>query len=140
MKKLFAIALIAFFALGSCKKKKDACVTNATTVSGTYLLTSMKYKQTSGSADVEMIDILLDACEKDDLYILLSSGVFNYQDAGTVCSPAGSYTSTWSLSGNTLTIDGEPGTIQSFDCTNLVAFATDVFTAGDRITLTYVKQ
>jgi hypothetical protein len=140
MKKIFVTTLILLLALGSCTKKDVDCPVSVNSVSGTYKITSMKYKQTSGSAETEMIDILIDACEKDDLYIFLSGQVFNYQDAGTVCSPNGSYASTWTLNGNLLVINTEPETIQSFDCINMVTFATDVFTAGDRITLTYVKQ
>lgn len=123
----------------SCKKDKENCDVNSTSISGSYKQTSSKYKQTPSSAEVDFF-ATLDACEKDDLLVLNSNGTFNYQDAGTACSPSGSYSSTWSLSGNTITIDGESGTVQSFNCTTLTLYIENIFVPGDRLTTTLVKQ
>ena len=136
MKKILLIASISIFAFSSCDKDDDDdCQTNVANLSGTYKLTALKYKP-SGMAEIDLY-ATLDACEKDDLTILNSNGTYSYQDAGTVCVPDGSYAGTWSLSGNTITVDGDQGTISSFDC-NIVTFYQE--SGGDRITFTYDKQ
>jgi hypothetical protein len=141
MKKNLLLLSILTLVLVSCDKDDDDgdCATTVATVSGTYKITAMKYKQTPSSAEVDFF-ATLDNCEKDDLTILNANGTFSIQDAGTICSPTTSYSSTWSLSGNTITIDGETGTIESFDCNLLNVSASGLFVAGDKMTVTYDKQ
>jgi hypothetical protein len=139
MKKLLFSVTLAALTLISCKKDKDECATNSDTLAGNYRITSAQYKQTPTSTSIDYL-AFLDACERDDIYALVAGGVFNYQDAGTVCVPPGGYSGTWSYTGTTLTIDGEATTIQSFDCTTLVTVFSDVNTAGDKLTITFVKQ
>ena len=135
MKRILLIATISLFTLASCDKDDD-CEQNVNTVSGTYKLTALKYKPSGSSTEIDFY-ALMDACEKDDLTILSSNGTYVYDDAGTVCSPDGSFNGTWSLSGNTITVDGEAGTISSFDCENLTFYVED---SGERLTFTYNKQ
>lgn len=135
MKKILLLATFGIFVMSSCNKDDDNCETNVTTVSGTYKLTSLKYKA-SGQPEVDLF-AFMDACEKDDLTVLNANGTYAYQDAGTACDPNGSFSGTWSLSGSTITVDGDTGTLQSFDCSTLVFYVED---AGDRLTFTYVKQ
>lgn len=136
---LASVLFIAIFA--SCQKKssEDACSLNTASIAGAYKLTGMVYKQSS-TAPGENYLILRDACEQDDLIIFEASGVFHYKDAGGICSPNGSGTSTWSLTGNTITIDGDAGIIEQFDCSQLVVKGENVLTAGDVMTVTYKKQ
>lgn len=139
MKTSIIIALSALV-LFSCKKNNDeTCTISTASIAGTYKLTASKYKQTPASAEMDIF-ATLSACEKDDLNILVAGGVFNYQDVGTVCSPNGSYSSTWSLSGSNLTIDGDLYVIQSFNCSTLIVTQSNVVVAGDKITATFVKQ
>jgi hypothetical protein len=135
MKKILLLATFGIFVMSSCNKDDDNCETNVTTVSGTYKLTSLKYKA-SGQPEVDLF-AFMDACEKDDLTVLNANGTYAYQDAGTACDPNGSFSGTWSMSGSTITVDGDTGTLQSFDCSTLVFYVED---AGDRLTFTYVKQ
>lgn len=135
MKKILLPSLVCLIAFSGCKKDKNDCATDTEHVSGTYKLTAMKVKP-SGGAEIDVLPFL-DACEKDDLFILNANGTFNYDDAGTVCSPSGDYNSTWSLSGNTITLDGEAATVSSFDCHTLVITQND---AGDVTTITMTKQ
>ena len=135
MKKILLLATFGMFLLTSCDKDDDDCETNVTSVSGTYKLTSLKYKA-SGQPEVDLF-AFMEACEKDDLTILNANATYSYQDAGTVCSPDGRFAGTWSMSGSTITVDGETGTIQSFDCNTFVFYTED---AGDRLTFTYDKQ
>lgn len=140
MKKT-SLLLSAFVVLYcSCKKDDSSnCKTDTASVAGSYKITSMKYKQTPSSAEIDFL-AALDDCEKDDLAILNANGTFSVQDAGTACVPTTAYSSTWSLSGNTITIDGEAGTVESFDCNLLVISGTGLFVAGDKMTVTYDKQ
>ncbi len=141
MKKILFPICFIILTIVSCKKddKKDTCTTSTTSLSGSYKITAVKYKQTPASPEEDFF-LTFDACEKDDILILASNGTFTSQDAGIVCVPNGSYTSTWSYIGTTFTIDGDAATIQSFDCTTLVAYQTDQAVAGDRVTYTLVKQ
>jgi len=61
-------------------------------------------------------------------------------DAGTVCSPSGGDSGTWSLSGNTMNVNGDLATIESFDCKTLVLVNNDVNTTGDKLKITLTKQ
>ena len=139
MKKLLFSVTLAALTLISCKKDKDECTTSTATLSGNYRQTAIKYKQTPTSAEQDFF-AALDACEKDDILALNANGAYSYQDAGTVCTPNGSYSGTWSYSGSTITVDGDAATIQSFDCTSLVIYIENAIVPGDRITTTLVKQ
>ena len=139
MKKLVFFLAIGTLTFVSCKKDKDDCQTTAASLAAAYRTVSIKYKQTPSSSELDYF-ATLDACEKDDILTLNANGTYSYTDAGSVCAPPGSYTGTWSVSGNTITVDGDNGTIQSFDCSTLVLYVENNFVAGDRLTTTLVKQ
>lgn len=142
MKKIFLSTVILVTSVISCKKedsKASTCTTNMTSIAGTYKTTAISYKA-SNSAPEQDYYVILPTCEKDDIIKLNANGTVDYQDAGTACIPNGSYSGTWSLSGNSITIDGTPGTIQLFDCKKLVVSGSGVIVPGDKITVTYQKQ
>lgn len=137
-----AVLLVAF---SSCKKDSSeaTCELNATSIQGTYKLTSVKYKLTSSTPEVEVFTngAWYDACERDDTYTFGASNVATYTDAGTACTPNGSQTGTWSLSGSALSLNGTSyGTVSSFSCTSMTVVATNYDTAGDQATFTFVRQ
>jgi hypothetical protein len=134
MKKIFGSAFLALIVLSSCEKDKDDCPTDVVSLSGTYKLTAATVTIAGTTTDEYAAR---EACEKDDLYILAADGSLTYQDAGTACNPSGSYSSTWSVSGNTITIDGETFTIESFDCDNLKVTASGL---GYSAKATFNKQ
>lgn len=141
MKKIFLSVIILAATVTSCQKEESGsapCNTNMASIAGSYKVLSMKYKASTGS-EQDFLEALED-CEKDDIVKLNADGTANYQDAGTVCTPGGSYNSTWSLSGNTITMDGDAATIQLFDCKKLVVVTKDVYEPGDIYTVTYQKQ
>ena len=138
MKKNLLYLSLALIVFSSCKKE-DKCETTVAKIAGNYKVTAAKYKNTPTSPESDLL-LLLDACEKDDIEILNENGSYTHQDAGTSCTPSGTYSGNWSLSGNTLTIDGEVSTIVSFDCSSLVFSVSNYFTSGDVATFTLAKQ
>ena len=145
MKSTLVLFSTFLLVLASCKKDGDddgggsGCSTTVATVSGKYKITSMKYKQTPTSAEIDMFSALND-CEKDDFTILNSNGTLAVQDAGTVCSPTTAYSSTWSLGSGTIVINSKVGIIDNFDCDILTVSTSGIFVAGDKMTVTYDKQ
>ncbi|MBN8699628.1 MAG: lipocalin family protein [Chitinophagales bacterium] len=142
MKKIMLSVMGLAVSLVSCQKEQstlNGCTLSMASIAGTYKITSIRYKSASNAPEQDYL-AMMEPCEKDDLIKVNANGTADYQDAGTKCSPEGSYPSTWSLSGNTMTIDGVTGTIQSFDCRKLVITASGAFVPGDIYTVTYEKQ
>lgn len=142
MKKVILSLLVGSVLFTSCKKDDKSCDLNATNLAGTYKITSVKYKASALVPEVEVFtnSAWYDACEKDDLTVLNANGTYNYQDAGTVCTPAGDDTGVWALAGNTLTVDGEPGNVASFSCSGMTLTQSNVQATGDLLTITFTKQ
>ncbi|HEX7904431.1 MAG TPA: lipocalin family protein [Chitinophagaceae bacterium] len=141
-KNLFLAICVSTLLFQSCNKDKtETCLANVTSLSGTYKLTALKYKQTSTSPEADWMATVVQSCKKDDLYVLASDGAFSIQDAGTVCSPAGNYTGTWTFLNNEINMDGYySGTVNSFNCSTLVFTQNDALESGDMLTATFVKQ
>ncbi len=137
------MALTAGMIFFSCRKEKSdasGCSISMAGLSGSYKLTALQYKPSATAAPLDYL-ATMEACEKDDILILQSNGTYNYNDAGTICTPNGTDHGTWSLSGKTLTSDGKlNGTIASYDCKTLVYYVENALVAGDRLTFTMVKQ
>jgi hypothetical protein len=148
MKKLSFLPLVLFTITGmtfiSCKKDKDktpACATDVSSISGSYRFTAYTYKETPSSSEVDYFPIVFpDACERDDVLSFGSNGTYTITDAGTVCSPSGGDNGTWTLLGNSMNIDGDLTTIESFDCKTLVLANNDVNVTGDKLKITLTKQ
>jgi hypothetical protein len=148
MKKLSFLPLVLLTITGmtfiSCKKDKDktpACATDVASISGSYRFTAYTYKETPSSPEVDYFPVIFpDACERDDVLSLSANGNYTMTDAGTVCSPSGGDSGTWSLSGNTMNVNGDLATIESFDCKTLVLVNNDVNTTGDKLKITLTKQ
>ena len=99
MKKLFLFLAVYAFAFSSCKKKDKACSLTEANLVGSYKITSVKYKASASSSEIDYTDQFFEPCEKDDLLILNSDHTVIYSDVGTVCSPSGDDQSDWRLSG-----------------------------------------
>jgi hypothetical protein len=142
MKKNTLIVLLAAFFF-SCQKDPEppTCATNATSLSGSYKITAVTYKENASAAEVDYYSLFYtEPCERDDILTFNANGTYQFTDAGIVCDPSNSDNSTWSLVGNTITVDGDPATIESFDCKTLVVFTEDEVVPGDKIKLTLTKQ
>ena len=141
MKKLLFL-LVTPLTFISCDKDKDEdCALSQASVAGTYRVTSIKYKSSASGPEMDYYNfVFTEACEKDDTYTLNANGTFSFNDAGTKCTPPNDYTGTWSLSGNTIVIDGDAGNVDSFNCNTLVVSGSNVITTGDKFTFTYTRQ
>ncbi len=137
----FLLAIIMFTNV-RCKKNDDSsCTTNAASITGSYKITAVTYKATASSAEMDYFNLLFpDACERDDVLTFQTNSTYQLKDAGAVCSPSNDDNGTWSVSGNTMTIDGDATTIESFNCKTLVLVNSDTQTAGDKLKLTLTKQ
>ena len=142
MKKLFFLLAASIPVLLSCNDKKDAtCELSSAAFAGNYKTTAVKYKASASAAEVDYYDVLFsNACEKDDYVTFNANGTYQLVDAGTVCVPSNNSSGSWSLSGNVLTVDASPGTIESFSCTSYVTRYVNVFTTGDVMIVTSVRQ
>ena len=144
MRKIPFIALVVLFFV-SCEKDDNGtsgCQLNSTSFTGTYRVTAIKYKQTPTSPEQDMYSTIYSSpCETDNVYIFSNTGSYQYSDAGVVCVPPDNFTGTWSLSGNTITIDGSNAQVSDFNCNSgFKLVANNVFTSGDIFTATYVRQ
>lgn len=143
MKKIslyFAAALITT-SLFSCKKDNSnkSCALSEANLAGTYKIGAVLYKATPSSPAVDATS-MSDACSLDDEETYKSDHTLIYIDAGVKCDPPGDGTSTWSLSGNTLTAGAQSGTITSFDCSEFTITQSDFIQAGDSFIVTFKKQ
>ncbi|MEO6868029.1 MAG: lipocalin family protein [Ginsengibacter sp.] len=141
MKKILVFTFILGFTIMSCKKDKDkSCALTEQNLLGSYKLTSMKYKASASTPEVEARDTFLDPCEKDDIITLLSNHTYQYKDAGTQCQPNGDYNGDWSLNGNSFSVDGDVANMDNFTCSGFTISAEGYYQDGDKVTMTYQKQ
>ena len=140
MKKL-VICLFAVTWLASCKDdEQQTCNKDMAGIAGTYRITAVKYKANASASEVDYYNFFFtDACEKDDNIVLNANGTATFNDAGTACSPPNNYSATWSVSGNTLTLDGDPANIDNFNCSTMTVSVSDYFNPGDKIILTFTR-
>lgn len=134
---LVAVMTIGFF---SCKKEKNKdCAINESNFAGSYKISSVKYKATSSSPEIDGSSFI-DACAIDDVSTFKSDHTYTYVDGGTKCNPPGDGTGTWSLSGSTLTVDGNGTTVSNFTCSNFTVTTNNVFSPGDMLLITFARQ
>ena len=143
MKKFYLMLTIC--AVASCSKDDDNnnpsnCSLSETNLAGSYRLTSVTYKASSTSSEVNYIDETFEPCQKDDVITLKSDHTYNHGDEGTACSPADNYSATWSLSGNSLVVDGAASPLEDFNCHSFSIIQNDTEVPGDKLTLVYTKQ
>lgn len=141
MKKT-TIIIIFLSILFSCKKKNENnCTITAAAIAGSYKITAATYKTNATATETDYFNILFEPCERDDVYTFNAAGTYQLADVGMICTPSGSDNGTWSLSGTTvMTIDGDPVTLESFDCKQLILVNTDTQAAGDKLKLTLTRQ
>jgi len=141
MKKTM-LSILTLIILFSCKDKKDdkVCTTSVESISGSYKITSMSYKENVSAVATEVFSTWVEECDRDNVLTFNTNGSYHTADAGTTCSPSSDDDGTWSLSGNTMVTDGDPAIIESYDCKTLVLSQTDIEIPGDKLKLTLTKQ
>lgn len=142
MKRLLFVSAI-IVSLFSCSKKDDenTCELNATNVAGSYKTTTIKYKANASAPEQDFYNYFnSDVCDRDDYVTYNTDGTYKIVDAGEVCFPSNNAIGTWSLTGNTLTMDNSASTVESFDCKTLTVKAVNVFVSGDMLYVTSVRQ
>ncbi len=141
-KKTLTLAFAAL-TLAACKKETN-CEKTMASIAGTYSLIKLEFGTGGTFMDVTGE---LDACERDDQVTLNENGTSSYSDLGTVCSPSGNDSGTWSLSSSgRMTISTGGGILElsdaeitSFDCQTLVLTGFDSSSPGDQFRLTIRK-
>jgi len=136
----FAILLAAALAFTGCKKENDTnenedCPLTVEDIAGKYKLFSVVLVEASGERDVKRE--LYEDCELDDINDLKADKTFIYTDGGTVCSPSGSTSGTWNISGRILTLNSGTANIESFNCKDLVVTYRN---GDDLVKETYRRQ
>jgi hypothetical protein len=136
MKKVvLMLSIVAVTLATSCKKSDSNCTLDATSILGAYKVTAYTYQATASSTLVDVY-ASVPACQKDNIITFNSNGTYTETEGATSCSPSSASSGTWSLSGSTLTLDGDANTT-TFNCTTLV-----IKTIGttDVAAITLVKQ
>ena len=138
---LFLFAALLATTLFSCKKNDDNkdCTLSEANLAGTYKIGAVKYKASASSPEVDAMS-MVDACNLDDLETYKADHTVTYTDAGVKCDDPGDGTAKWSLSGKTLTVGGDTGTITSFDCSGFTVTQSNFMKDGDAFIVTFKKQ
>lgn len=125
MKKMYrflGVALLTGLIAAGCHKSSGSTAITMQSLSASY-------KITASSALVEGISFntydSIPACERDDILKLNPDSTYDYEDVGVSCTPNGSFTGFWSLSGGIIDIDSTFYTIKSFTGATLVLSTTD---------------
>jgi len=136
MKKVILGLFVIVTAISTSCKKSDSCSTSVASLSGSYRLTASTYTEAGTTTPVDYFS-LMEPCSKDNIFTLNSNGTYIITDAGSVCNPNEDDAGLWVVNGNTISIDGDPATIESFNCKTLVVTNSDQF---GTYRVTYQKQ
>lgn len=135
------MALALLIGSGCKKDSNDTCDLSSSAIVGNYKITAATLQSGTSTPEVNVLNTFFEPCQLDDITTLNANNTFAYQDQGTVCDPSGSYTGTWSLSGNNLTViadgDTSTATVSSFDCNNFVVSSIEL---GSTFRVTYTRQ
>jgi hypothetical protein len=100
---------------------------------GSYTLVSVTAKYGT-SPEVDITDDWIEPCQQDDVTTLKADDTYAVVDAGVQCDPPSDDVGTWSVSGNSFTLDGETFVISSFSGNTLVLSVTET-SGGQTATL-----
>ena len=138
--KKFIIYFFLVSIIASCKKDK-VCNLDVGGFSGSYKISSVRYKATPASAEVDYFTTLFsDPCERDNLYTFNANGTYSFTDAGIICVPPDTDSGPWTLAGNTLTVDGDPANVDQFSCSAFTISQAGVLVLGDKVTFVFTRQ
>ena len=139
MKTNIVFTILISLVLFSCKKSSEKiCELNESNFVGVFKVKSVIYKYYAGDPGTD--DFLTwDNCRKDDLRHIKADHTILHEDAGMLCFPGGNSTGAWALSGSTIVMNGQSGTVSFFDCNNTsIIFPQSV--PNETITLSLLRQ
>lgn len=142
MKKI-SIYLFFLVCIFSCKKKdtEQNCTTNTASIAGSYKITAVAYKANTSATEVDFYQQFFpEPCDRDDILTFNVNGTWVQKDAGIVCSPSNDDNGSWSVTGQTMFVDGDAATIKSFNCKQLVLTNIISPSTGEQFTITLTKQ
>jgi hypothetical protein len=131
MKRVVVALSALLFITVSCKKD-DNNISKENLV-GIYTLVSVTAKYGT-SPEVDITDDWIEPCQQDDVTTLKADDTYAVVDAGVQCDPPSDDVGTWSVSGNSFTLDGETFVISSFSGNTLVLSVTET-SGGQTATL-----
>jgi hypothetical protein len=106
-KMLLAFAAFSMLLLSSCDKddddENDEASLTKESLAGNYKLTSARGK-TALIEERDVMDFLVEPCQKDDILTLNADLTYAYKDEGTECSPSRDETGTWTLNGDQIDV------------------------------------
>lgn len=138
MKPRFVIPVLFFVVFSGCSKPEKICELNESNFVGVFKVKSVIYRYSATDPGTD--DFLnWDNCRKDDLWHFKANNTKLQEDAGILCFPGGNSTGTWVLSGNTIVMGGQSGTVTTFDCKNTVILFPQP-TPNETITLSLIRQ
>ncbi len=145
-RQLFTLVLATFISaltFVGCSKNTDKPGNGRSSTKdklvGSYKLQELTLVHQGGTADVLES---MDACDRDNVYILKADMTSAVVDAGQQCDPASDETGTWSLpNDNTIVLSGTTLQIKSMTG-NTLKLSTDYSGEGieGKLNITYVKQ
>lgn len=117
MKKVFfALSALVVLATACGKDDEKAVTPTKDNLVGSYKTTKLTMTSNGQTVDITNNDMFTESCERDDIIKLNSTGTYDVVDAGVQCDPTSDDSGTWSLTNSTtLTLDGAPVTIKSFN-------------------------
>lgn len=146
MKKTFFLFIVSAISFSSCKKDSVAnsnCTPSDASIPGNYKLTAVKYKASAAATEADWFNdpSYYAPCDKDDIYTLSSNHTAQITDAGIVCSPSNSYSTTWYYSNSTFTFDGDSYNVDAYTCNSFtISYNSGYLIAGDKLTMTFIRQ
>ncbi len=141
MKKLLLLSSLFALAFIGCKKSSSnsSCSLSASSIVGSYKMTSLVLTMAGQSIDIFNDDNYTEPCSRDNIYTLNGNGTYTVTDGAVACNPSDADQGTWSLSGNTFTMDGgDASTVSEFTCTSFKIVSSSM--QGESTTATFARQ
>lgn len=143
MKKIFLLSSLFALAFVGCKKSSssnnNSCTLSASSIVGSYKMTAMVLTMAGQTVDIFNNDSYTPPCSRDNIYTLNANGNYTVADGATACDPSDASSGTWTLSGNTLTMDGsDVSTVSEFTCSSFKIVSSGM--QGESTTVTFTRQ
>jgi len=122
MKKIITLTAFLTIIFSSCKKAElvpeSTCLLSASNLLGTYKITSILYKSSPQTPEIDYF-MYYDECKKDNLLIINSNNTYIISEGATACSPTTTESGNWNLNQNSFTMNSELGSVTDFSCTGM---------------------